>query len=215
MPEDFMVVDEWVEAQQKKQKKKFQIIWGGADVDPSIYNRPVSNKCGWTDIKRDRQELELIHQCMEDGIPIIGICRGSQLLNVANGGILVQHIEGHTKRHTVKVATQYQYTKASEQEMLVTSTHHQMSIPTKDGIIIAKDHNPTKGVHWDNVNETVEYPYVNEVIWYPNTKSLCIQPHPEWMDQESAFVNWINALLIVYYGFTVDFKFEEVLNGDF
>jgi len=151
---------------------------------------------------------------MENRIPIIGICRGAQILNVMNGGILVQHIDGHTHQHNILLEHPEYQPKAIM--VAVTSTHHQMMIPHKSAEIIGRDHNPTTGVHWDNVDTPQKYKHVNEVIYYPATRSLCIQPHPEWMDQNSPFVNWINDFIEREWGLPrINFAEEEQKGGFF
>lgn len=193
--------------QEKKMKPKYEIFWGGADVDPSFYNRERSNRCGKSNIKRDAEERALMEKHIKQGIPIIGICRGAQLLNVVNGGILVQHIDGHAMARE-HLATEVATGKA----MWVSSTHHQMMIAHQDGEILFKDYSGTMGVHWDDVNEPYRYSYVTEVVYYPKTKSLCIQPHPEWMDQKSEFVSWINSFIKAEWDLPpINFKAEEVL----
>lgn len=169
---------------------KYEIFWGGADIDPSFYNRERSAMCGRSNIEKDTQDRALMKERIKQGVPIIGICRGAQLLNVVNGGILVQHIDGHAigKEHfCTEVAT--------NEVMSVSSTHHQMMIAHQDGQILFKDYTLTNGMHWDNVDEKYIYKYVTEVVYYPKTKSLCIQPHPEWMNQNSPFVHWINNFI--------------------
>ena len=167
---------------------KYEIFFGGADVDPSFYNRERSQLCGRSDIEKDKRDRALMKERIKQGIPIIGICRGAQLLNVVHGGILVQHINGHAKEHwCTEVETGDIFS--------VSSTHHQMMIAHQDGQILFKDYEGANGVHWDNVNEGFFYKYVTEVVYYPATKSLCIQPHPEWMSQDSDFVRWINKFI--------------------
>ena len=75
------------------------ILSGGSDVDPASYGaRPhPQNSASWPE--RDRFELALVHRALERDIPVLGICRGMQLLNVACGGTLDQHLPdslGHT-----------------------------------------------------------------------------------------------------------------------
>jgi hypothetical protein len=85
-----------------------------------------------------------------------------------------------------------------------------MMVAHKDGIILAKHNEPTTGVHWDNVNEPYEYKYVTEVVYYPKTKSLCIQPHPEWMPQGHFFIQWLNNFIYDEWGEEpINFQNEE------
>jgi putative glutamine amidotransferase len=66
---------------------------GGVDMDPSSYGAERHEKCGREDIPRDVVELQLARWAMEDGMPILGVCRGMQVMNVAAGGTLVQDFE--------------------------------------------------------------------------------------------------------------------------
>jgi len=70
-----------------------------------------------------------------------------------------------------------------------------MMVAHQDGQILFKDYEGADGVHWDDVDTPMFYSYVTEVVYYPKTKSLCIQPHPEWMKQDSPFVQWINKFI--------------------
>lgn len=186
----------------------YKVFWGGADVDPGMYNRQRSDWCGPSNINRDKADADEMNALIDAGIPVIGICRSAQLLNVLNGGILVQHIDGHANGRAHKIALQW------KDDNLVTtcnSTHHQMMVPHKDGHIIGRAPFPMKGVHWENTNEWHEYNSAIEVVYYPKTKSLCIQPHPEWMDQDSQFVRWIQNFCIQELGLPpINFAHEEM-----
>lgn len=193
------------------------IEWGGADLDPSFYGMERSNRCGRSDINQDEQSIARIKKAIDQGIPVIGICRGAQIANVVNGGILIQHIDEHTRNHNI---TLYDLNGDLYKDNVgVTSTHHQMMIAHQDGIILGKDNRGTTGVHWENVNDPHFYKYVTEVVYYPKTKTLCIQPHPEWMRQDSPFVNWINAFIQEHMGLgPINFaeaEFNHIRNGDF
>ncbi|WP_328499483.1 gamma-glutamyl-gamma-aminobutyrate hydrolase family protein [Streptomyces sp. NBC_00414] len=84
------------------------VIAGGPDVDPSRYGAERDPRCGPEARARDSWELALIEAALASGTPLLGICRGMQLLNVALGGTLVQDIDGHVEavavfgRHVVK-----------------------------------------------------------------------------------------------------------------
>lgn len=68
------------------------VIAGGADVHPGVYGRDPHPAAGPFDPERDRWERDLVSAAVELGIPILGICRGMQLINVVLGGSLVQHL---------------------------------------------------------------------------------------------------------------------------
>ena len=65
---------------------------GGGDVDPARYGAPQSPHAAGVDAGRDAYELALARNRLERGLPMLGICRGSQVLNVAMGGTLVAHL---------------------------------------------------------------------------------------------------------------------------
>ena len=65
-------------------------IAGGVDVDPVSYSASRHERCGNTDLARDRVELLFARWALEEGKPLLGVCRGMQVLNVARGGTLYQ-----------------------------------------------------------------------------------------------------------------------------
>ena len=93
------------------------VIAGGGDIDPAIYGAPRHPKTDVTAPDRDSWELALTEAAVKLGVPLLGICRGMQMLNVATGGSLHQHVpdlvghDGHTGRvdgfgtHKVRVTT--------------------------------------------------------------------------------------------------------------
>ena len=66
---------------------------GGVDMDPASYGAEPHEKCGRTDPPRDAVELQLARWALEDGKPVLGVCRGMQVMNVAAGGTLIQDCE--------------------------------------------------------------------------------------------------------------------------
>ena len=72
------------------------LLCGGYDVHPSYYGQeiePDANVETYTD--RDEMEMALLRAAIDNGMPVLGVCRGMQLINVAFGGSLLQHIDGH------------------------------------------------------------------------------------------------------------------------
>ena len=68
------------------------VLSGGADINPARYGAEPDPKLGEIDEGRDEFELALFHAARKKGIPILGICRGAQLTNIALGGTLRQHV---------------------------------------------------------------------------------------------------------------------------
>jgi len=70
------------------------MVIGGADLDPEVYGQERSEHTETTYRERDQFELALTREALRRGLPFLGICRGMQLLNVALGGTLTQHLVG-------------------------------------------------------------------------------------------------------------------------
>ncbi|MFE7133661.1 gamma-glutamyl-gamma-aminobutyrate hydrolase family protein [Streptomyces sp. NPDC057638] len=107
------------------------IVAGGADVDPVRYGADRDPRTGPAAPERDTWELALIHAALATDTPLLGICRGMQLLNVALGGTLQQHLDGHTGgagvlgTHRVKPVPGTRYAAIVPEETGVPTYHHQ------------------------------------------------------------------------------------------
>ena len=110
------------------------LLPGGWDVDPSFYGEKPDEKVGPIDHELDETELRLFRQARELKMPVLGICRGQQVINVAMGGSLLQHIEDHEVRahgrshlaHTIEVDPASELGRAAgEHKVRVNSLHHQ------------------------------------------------------------------------------------------
>lgn len=147
---------------------------GGEDVSPDLYGEkplPTTN----FNPNRDKKEKEVFERAKDFGIPMVGICRGSQFLNVMSGGRMWQHVNGHGKSHPVLD------TATGEIIPGMTSTHHQMMRPSEDAIILATACQSTYK-EAQSITEKRPEPKQDdiEVVWYEKTKALCFQPHPEF-----------------------------------
>jgi putative glutamine amidotransferase len=69
------------------------VVAGGEDVAPELYGHDRHPRTGLRQDRRDAAELGVLRGAIDRGLPVLGICRGIQLLNVARGGTLVQHLE--------------------------------------------------------------------------------------------------------------------------
>jgi putative glutamine amidotransferase len=106
---------------------------GGPDIDPAAYGEPPREELGPTEPDLDAFELAVARTADAAGLPILGICRGCQALNVARGGTLHQHLPGHRQTepgwavtHDVSVEPGSLLARAVGAEALrVNSFHHQ------------------------------------------------------------------------------------------
>ena len=110
------------------------LLPGGWDVDPELYGEKKDEKVGPIDRELDETELRMFQQARERELPVLGICRGQQVINVAMGGTLVQHLEDHDIRahgrshlaHTIEVDPSSELGHAAgEHKIRVNSFHHQ------------------------------------------------------------------------------------------
>lgn len=177
----------YIQTQKDLDKVDCLVLWGGEDIGTEIYGE-VPNKFVWGKYasKRDKYEMYLINQAIKRGLPILGICRGAQLLCCMAGGKLLQHIEDHGKDHDIII-------KETGEKLFVTSSHHQMMLPPVSANILAIADKPTIGVNQYNGYTKVEE--VPEVVHFPNINALGVQPHPEWLKEGTPFIIYINTLL--------------------
>jgi putative glutamine amidotransferase len=71
------------------------VLVGGADIDPGFYGQEAHEMTLETVPERDLFEIALVNAAIERDLPVLGICRGMQLINVARGGTLLQHLPEH------------------------------------------------------------------------------------------------------------------------
>lgn len=164
------------------------IIWnGGADIGTSLYDeRPALVGVPEDPSARDLSEVELFRKfCDSQDKLLLGICRGSQFLNVMNGGKLYQHVDNHGRNHEMIDLN-------TKEVLKVTSTHHQMMRPNPtEGEVIGVSSESTLKLHEEGGKPIQErfQPHKFghregvdvEIMWYPKTHSLCIQGHPEYV----------------------------------
>lgn len=109
------------------------ILSGGGDVHPSYFGQELAGAdTNRIDLKRDELELLLSQQALARNLPIFAICRGCQVLNVAAGGAMVQHFDGHrspkgeTAYHDVQIRPNSQFHQITAMETISVNTfHHQ------------------------------------------------------------------------------------------
>ena len=174
-----MFTDKGFELAKTPEEADLICFTGGPDVHPDLYDHEMHDLTSY-DSYRDLVERGVYDQ-YKGKTPMVGICRGGQILNVLNGGILYQHVNNHgTCKHDV------QDNEGNTWE--VTSDHHQMMVPNLDEaepflhcIGLA-----TKRELWDEDTNSFHDKYSQtmpdiEGVWYEDTGCMCFQPHPEWV----------------------------------
>jgi gamma-glutamyl-gamma-aminobutyrate hydrolase PuuD len=160
------------------------VIWGGEDISPTLYNKPVGRWTGASErvSRRDGIEWSLMQEAVKQDLPIVGVCRGAQMLCALAGGHLLQHVTHHGGYHVVETPTGYEFT--------TNSIHHQMMYPYDVEHEMLASIKPPRGEHWD-VDTQVELEEEPEFVYFPKVKGFAIQWHPEAMDDDCAATKYI------------------------
>lgn len=156
------------------------LLPGGGDVDPAFYGQVKTPECNEPDFVRDTLEMQMLKDFLPTGKPILGICRGIQMLNVFCGGTLHQDIKGiQTCRHLdpehrtqgVHGVTIMEHTQLhqilGETELQVNSIHHQAADKPGAGLTVA-------AVSSDGFIEALEMPghrFCIGLQWHPERLS--------------------------------------------
>jgi gamma-glutamyl-gamma-aminobutyrate hydrolase PuuD len=181
----------------------FVLFTGGADVNPEMYGEIPMAKTNF-DRLRDNKEHLIYQGALDRKLPMVGICRGGQFLNVENGGKMWQHVTNHTGNHAAFVEVPPFNDNGKRRIIAVTSTHHQMMIPTDEAVVLLtanvclEKNSPA----FTQLGKKQDSPDV-EVVFYPDTNCLCFQPHPEFRTApaecvdffEECLDNWIYPVL--------------------
>lgn len=176
--------------------KKPIVLWGGTDVDSFLYGEKRSKYSQQPDHSRDDVEWVILEQAIIHNTPVVGVCRGAQLVCVFNGGKLYQHSEPKIHNHSIMVESvgsgNFDSLRDVEIKIFnsVAAGHHQIMRPAGNFTILGWNPEPVKV--WRTDDDMVLERDTAEVVWYPNTKMLAIQPHPEWAVKNDPFVKWIN-----------------------
>jgi putative glutamine amidotransferase len=156
------------------------VLAGGADVDPSSYGAEPHRCTTGTRPERDAAEIPLARRALERDMPLLGICRGMQLMNVALGGTLIQHLpddlgHGDHRRHLgsfddadhdVRLAAGSLAARACGELVHATKSHHHQAVDRLGEGLVASG--------WSVLDDLVEAIEVPAARW-----ALGVQWHPE------------------------------------
>jgi gamma-glutamyl-gamma-aminobutyrate hydrolase PuuD len=148
------------------------MLQGGTDVNPARYGEVPHPETDEPDDARDALELKLIAEALDRDLPILAICRGMQILNVAHGGTLIQHTEGHQVRsedkslpvHSIDITRGTHLAAIAGLNCEVNSRHHQ-AVGKVGAELVVSARDPR-----DGIIEAIERPdkrFVVGVQWHP------------------------------------------------
>lgn len=165
------------------------VVWGGADIHPSLYKHPMSRRCQPYAGRRDHVEWGLMKEAVEMEIPIFGVCRGAQMLCALAGGFLLQDVQGHA-------GPNHEVVTSDGQSFKTNSIHHQMMMPGKSNHEVVGWAKNTVGAPYIYRDDKVYKPdpekfQENEFLYFPELDGYAIQWHPESMELQSQATQYI------------------------
>jgi len=151
------------------------VFSGGSDLDPELYGQEVHVETRGVVRRRDDAEIALLHAALERDVPVLAVCRGSQIMNVALGGDLVQHLPdvvgddthvqtpGTFADHEVDVVEEERLHPVLGDRVAVKSHHHQGLGKLGEGLRVAAlaDDGTVEAV-WDPSRS-----FAVGVLWHP------------------------------------------------
>jgi GMP synthase-like glutamine amidotransferase len=166
------------------------VFSGGVDINPEIYGHDKYYKTNMPNRVRDEREMELYLKCRDLGIPMLGVCRGAQLLWALQGGKLIQDLDNHQGEHPMTDV------KTGEILQSVSSVHHQACL--WDGTIGADLLGTSRGAknrfvcvegRKDTFKNIGDFDADVEAYFFRDTCSLGVQGHPEYANYHK-FTQW-------------------------
>ncbi|NUU25091.1 MAG: gamma-glutamyl-gamma-aminobutyrate hydrolase family protein [Streptomycetaceae bacterium] len=167
------------------------IIAGGGDIDPARYRSEAHERTGYVRPARDSAELALAERALDVRMPLLGICRGLQVLNVLLGGTLIQHLPdvlgderhapapGRFGRHAVTLVAGSRTAQLYGRTELDVATYHHQGVDTVGADLVVTGRAP------DGTVEALELPGVPFAV--------AVQWHPEMDADLSVFTGLVAA----------------------
>ncbi len=166
---------------------KAVVFWGGTDIWAGLYgqkpNKYNQNRFGIS--LRDTIEWNTMKEAILNNIPIIGVCRGAQMLCAMAGGTLIQHVGNHHSTHELITST-------GDKGIHANSCHHQMmQLPKNSDVELLAWTEKLSDVYLGEDNRTISPPDKEpEVVHFKAFRAIGIQGHPEWLEPRASFVDY-------------------------
>lgn len=163
------------------------VITGGGDIDPQRYGAHDTASTG-IDPVRDSWELALVDSAQRRGLPVLGICRGCQILNVARGGTLHQHMWGTEEHPELRDAGR------------LATGHHDVTLTGVLTELYGKDRRRVNSLHHQAIDSvgtglevvaTASDGHIEAVASPQGPGALGVQWHPERLTDEQPLFEWI------------------------
>ena len=165
------------------------LVSGGPDLDPAVYGQAPDPRLG-PDVERvsDEYEQALLRGAAERDLPLLGICRGMQALNVSRGGTLHQHIDGHLQTHAM-------YEPAHDTEIVRGSLLGWLT--DRDGLAVNSFHHQALDRIGAGLEVAARAPDGTvEALWDPAARfTLGVQWHPEFLTHRADQASLLSGLV--------------------
>ena len=187
---------------QEPTKDSVLVFEGGTDIPPNFYGETPNFRTQKSDTERDVWEYSYVEKALAVGAPMIGVCRGAQLLCALSGGHIIQHVTGHDSGcHCL--------TTFEKKLIWTPSVHHQLMnpyvLPRDEWVSLAHSNRQLSNKYRNGNNQKMRMRHLfsdwqeQEIVWFPKTKCLCIQGHPEYYEKESAqFVQFCRNMISTF-----------------
>jgi len=193
-----------------KNPKEFRLVLftGGPDVMPSLYGHSSPKGLCCYNSTRDIIEKRIFEIAVENEIPMAGICRGFQFINVMAGGTLIHHLDGH------EGCDHHMECQHNGRVININSLHHQMVIPPKNAFITGWCPIKLSEIYYGDKDRPIDWagPEVEAAI-FPDIKAFGVQYHPEMMDSKSEGYKLFFSMVydIIYKNI---YDFVNIYNGE-
>jgi gamma-glutamyl-gamma-aminobutyrate hydrolase PuuD len=164
------------------------VFTGGSDVSPELYEDSSPKGICGCNKKRDKQELKLFNLASAYKIPMYGICRGLQFINVMAGGMLIHDLSGHN-------SLQHRVNTSDNMKFEANSFHHQACLIPMESELLAWSEKKLSARYIGKNDEVFSYtgPEV-EAAYFEEYNAVGVQWHPEAMNRTDSAAKWAHHL---------------------